>query len=172
MLSKTKLRASLLGLGLILGILTSTVAAQPAAPNLQQNGKFRRIEQPLSLKVGVTLGGIALIGLELWWFQFSKTKAQQAEDHQGVQEINITVDGGYSPSRIMLLAGQPARLNFFRKDPNSCLEKVLLPDFHKSVDLHLNQTTVVELSPQEAGTYIFHCGMNMFRGTLDVQDRG
>ncbi len=33
------------------------------------------IDQPLGLKVGVTIGGIALIGLELWWFLFSKSSA-------------------------------------------------------------------------------------------------
>ncbi|MDB9375942.1 hypothetical protein [Nodularia sphaerocarpa] len=33
------------------------------------------IEQPLALKVGVTIGGLGLIGLELWWFLFSKSAA-------------------------------------------------------------------------------------------------
>jgi len=34
--------------------------------------EFSPIEQPLSLKVGITLGGLSLIGLELWWFLGSK----------------------------------------------------------------------------------------------------
>lgn len=169
MLPKDKLLNNLFGLGLLLGILTSTAVAQPTDSNSQQTSQFRRIEQPLSLKVGVTLGGLALIGLELWWFQFSKTKAQRAEVHQGFQEIDVIVDGGYDPNRIMLQAGRPVRLNFLRKDPSSCLEKVILPDFHKSVDLILNNTTTVEFTPQQPGTYTFHCGMNMFRGTLNVQ---
>ncbi len=38
-------------------------ATQPATTN-----QFRRIEKPLGLKIAVTLGGLALIGLELWWF--------------------------------------------------------------------------------------------------------
>ncbi|MEL7350288.1 MAG: hypothetical protein AAF171_15790 [Cyanobacteria bacterium P01_A01_bin.116] len=35
-------------------------------------GEFRRIEQPLSLKVGVAGAGAGLMGLELWWFLFRK----------------------------------------------------------------------------------------------------
>ncbi len=174
MLSKDKLWNGLLSLGLLLGILTGTAAAQSPGPTSgnSSSGQFERIEQPLALKVGVTLGGIALIGLELWWFQFSKTKAQQAQVHQGIQEVDVTVDGGYEPSRIVVQAGQPVRLNFFRKDSSSCLEKVLLPDFHKSADLVLNDTTTIEFTPQRPGRYPFHCGMNMFHGIVEVQPFG
>ena len=42
------------------------------------------IEQPLSLKILVTLGGLGLIGAEAWWFLFSKTKTQQATSRQGI----------------------------------------------------------------------------------------
>ena len=54
----------------------------------------------------------------------------------------------YLPDRIVVSAGQPVRLNFFRKDPSSCLEKVLFPDFHKAANLRLNQTTSVEFTPE------------------------
>ena len=67
---------SLISLGLLLGMNQISVAenrqSQPTAPV-----RFPRIEQPLALKVGVTLGGVALIGLELWWFLGSKTKRHQ-----------------------------------------------------------------------------------------------
>jgi len=35
-------------------------------------GEFQRIDQPISTKIAVTLGGLGLIGLELWWFLLSK----------------------------------------------------------------------------------------------------
>jgi plastocyanin domain-containing protein len=40
--------------------------------------QFRRIEQPLWLKGGITAGGVGLIGLELWWFlgHHAKSSAQ------------------------------------------------------------------------------------------------
>ncbi|TBR56856.1 copper-transporting ATPase [Westiellopsis prolifica IICB1] len=65
--------------------------------------------------------------------------------------------------------GEPVRLKFERKDPSSCLEQVVIPDFHIAADLPLNQVTTVEFTPKQAGTYLFTCGMNMFRGAIAVQ---
>ncbi len=43
----------------------------PANSSAQTN-QFRWVEQPLGLKVGVTVGGLALMGIELWWFLSTK----------------------------------------------------------------------------------------------------
>lgn len=163
---------SLIGLGFSLALTIPDVAAQMPMeqPTAGTEAQFQRIEQPLALKAGVTGGGIALIGLELWWFLFSKTKVQKVASEAGMQEITITVDGGYEPDRIRVSAGQPVRLKFLRRDPSSCLEKVLIPDFQIAEDLPLHQTTPVEFTPQEPGSYPFTCGMNMFRGTVEVRD--
>jgi plastocyanin domain-containing protein len=150
-------------------IFGAAQVSQAKTETTHTSNKFSRIEQPLSLKILVTLGGLGLIGAQAWWFLLSKTKTQQATSHQGIQELEITVDGGYTPDRIVVQVGQLVRLNFFRKDPSSCLEKVLLPDFHKALNLQVNQTTTVEFIPEKPGEYTFHCGMNMFRGVLVVQ---
>ena len=174
MFNKKTIVGSLTGLGFLLGVTSNLAVAQmphQMSPNSseEQTTQFRRIEQPLGLKAGVTVGGIALIGLELWWFLWSKTKSQQAETNQGIQEVTITVDGGYEPSRVVVNVGQPVRLNFLRRDPSSCLEKVLLPDFHIAQDLDLNHVTPIEFTPEKPGEYPFTCGMNMFRGVVEVQ---
>lgn len=161
---KKMLFTFLLSLGLIFA------SAQVSPAQVKSTSKFSRIEQPLSLKLLVTLGGLGFIGAEGWWFLFSKTKSQRAATSQGIQELEIVVDGGYEPDRIVVNSGQPVRLNFLRKDPSSCLEQVLLPDFHKAIDLQLNKTTSVEFTPTQAGEYTFHCGMNMFRGVVKVQE--
>ncbi|WP_040897580.1 cupredoxin domain-containing protein [Xenococcus sp. PCC 7305] len=161
---KKMLFSFLLSLGLIFA------SAQVSPAQVKSTSKFSRIEQPLSLRLLVTLGGLGLIGAEGWWFLFSKTKSQRASTSQGIQELEIVVDGGYTPDSILVNLGQPVRLNFLRKDPSSCLEKVLLPDFHKALDLQLNKTTSVEFTPTQAGEYTFHCGMNMFRGVVKVQE--
>ncbi len=70
----TKFWGSIISLGLLLGMTLGVQAAEMPATSGNQ---FRRIEQPLSLKVGVTVVGLALIGLELWWFLFSKTKSNK-----------------------------------------------------------------------------------------------
>lgn len=150
----------------------ATVSSVNAAPEAETRDKFDTIPQPLPVKIAVTAGGLALIGLELWWFLGSKTEAQQAaESDEGIQEIDITVDGGYQPDRIVVEAGKPVRLNFFRKDPSSCVEQVILPDFNRSQELKLDDTTPVEFTPKKPGQYEFHCGMNMVRGELVVRDR-
>lgn len=179
MISKKVVMANLAGMGLWLGLFSSLTvlpeadsanAQMPmATPEAEQPTQFRRLEQPLGLKIGVVAGGAALIGLELWWFLFSKQQSQKAAAKQGVQELTITVDGGYEPSRVVVSAGQPVRLNFFRKDPSSCLETVLLPDFHIARKLNLNQVTSVEFTPEKSGQYPFTCGMNMFRGVVEVE---
>lgn len=173
MFSRSKIWGSLAGIGFLLCVPSGIAVAQmPMEMRVSESGQtsqFRQIDHPLSLKAGVTLGGLALIGLELWWFLVSKTKAQQAETHQGIQEVTITVDGGYEPPRVVVSSGQPVRLNFFRRDPSSCLERVVLPDFHIAQDLDLNYVTPVEFKPEKPGQYPFQCGMNMFRGVVEVQ---
>ncbi len=166
MKTKSKLCIALISLGLLAAIPAGATAAEMPASHTNQ---FRRIEQPLGLKVGVTLGGLALIGAELWWFLYKKPKAQQAENQQGVQEIDIAVDGGYQPDYIVVRAGEPVRLNFLRKDDSSCLEEVLLPDFGIDAHLPVNKTVPVEFTPEKPGEYQFTCGMRMFRGRIEVR---
>ncbi len=84
MLSKSQTLRYFMGLGLLLSITSSVPAiAATSAQMSTQNTQFRQIEQPLVLKLGVTLAGAALIGLELWWFVASKNKALQTTANQG-----------------------------------------------------------------------------------------
>ncbi|MBD2246965.1 cupredoxin domain-containing protein [Nostoc sp. FACHB-888] len=174
MLNKTALIGSIASLGVVFGIASGEAVAQNSheahSSATVQTNQFQRIEQPLGNKVAVTLGGLGLTGLEIWWFLLSKPKSQKAVATSGnIQEATVTVDGGYEPSRIVVQAGKPVRLKFERKDPSSCLEQVLIPDFHIAADLPLNQATTVEFTPETTGEYTFTCGMNMFRGAIAVQ---
>lgn len=98
----------------------------------------------------------------------SKPKSRKATTTGGLQEVTVTVDGGYDPNHIVVVAGQPVRLNFYRKDPSSCLEEVRFPDFRIAQALPVNQTTPIEFTPTQPGRYEFACGMNMVRGTVEV----
>jgi len=166
MLKRLYILGFCLSLGMFFGLAPTRKLLASELPT--PTNQFLQIEQPLWLKAGVALGGISLVGLELWWFLLSKTKAQQARPSPGTQEIEITVDGGYTPDRVVVRSGQPVRLNFLRKDPSDCLERVLLPDFNRSELLKLDEMTSVEFTPNRVGTYSFHCGMNMFHGTILV----
>ena len=73
MFKKNHIWCSIISLGLLFGAVQIAVA-QMSKTESEQSSQFRRIEQPLALKVAVTLGGLGLIGTELWWFLFRKTK--------------------------------------------------------------------------------------------------
>ena len=161
-----------LGEAIALTAMEAGVAAPEASMEMPHGStstpEFQKIEQPLGVKLGVTAAGVGLIGLELWWFLGSKPRSQKAQSQKGIQELDIAVDGGYEPNRIVVQAGQPVRLTFFRKDPTRCLEQVLIPDFRIAKDLPLNKRTAIEFTPQQPGDYPFTCGMNMYRGVIQV----
>jgi plastocyanin domain-containing protein len=73
MFSRKMMIGSLAGLGFWLSLTAGVAVAQMPDKPSKQADQFRRIEQPLELRVAVTMGGLALINLELWWF-LSKQK--------------------------------------------------------------------------------------------------
>jgi plastocyanin len=107
--------------------------------------------------------------------QLQKKSAQSTQGQvtkPAVQELNITVDGSYSPNSLVLTVGTPVRLKFVRKDTGGCTSKVLIPDFNIAQNLPEGQTTTIEFTPTKAGTYKFTCGMKMVSGTILVKDPG
>ena len=118
----------------------------------------------------VTVTGLGLAAFVLWYFFFSaRQTASAVSSSGGVQEVDITVKGGYSPDVIEVERGKTVQLNFYRDEENSCSEELLMPDFNIRRDLPAFQTTLVELLPKEAGKFEFTCGMGMLRGALVVK---
>ncbi len=117
----------------------------------------------------VTIGGVLLSVAVAWYFWFSERKGVKLSAAGGVQEVLITVQGGYSPDVIVVEAGKPVRLSFHRKETASCSEQVLFPDFGKQATLTPFKTVSLEFTPEKPGEYGFQCGMGMLRGTMIVQ---
>lgn len=115
-------------------------------------------------KILVTIIGIAGIIFTYWFFLMKKDKEISVSGN-----INVIVDGGYSPSLISIKKGQKVTLNFLRKDKNSCLEQILFPDFKIKKHLPLNEIVPVEIMSQKTGEYEFSCEMGMFHGKLVVK---
>lgn len=115
----------------------------------------------------INLGGLALIGLIVWWFWLSRPRARHVS---GAGPIEIIVDNGvYTPARIEVPAGQPVMLRFVRKDASPCAEKVLFDDLDINADLPLGKPKDVTVTPPRPGEYEFTCQMRMYRGTLVVR---
>ena len=122
-------------------------------------------------EIGVVIGGVALVGLVLWYFFGEREQVSAAVTAAGVQEIKITVKGGYSPDVVVVRAGVPVRLNFYRDETASCSEQVIFGDFHIARDLPAFKTTPVEFTPDKPGEFTWTCGMNMLRGKLIVEPK-
>jgi plastocyanin domain-containing protein len=121
-------------------------------------------------KIIVTIAGLALIAWIIRYFWLWKGETVKAQVRgQGIQEIDVTVKGGYQPASIVVKAGQPVRLNFTRREASTCGEEVVLPSFGKRAHLPQDQTVSVEVVPEKPGEYEFTCGMNMYRGSLIAQ---
>ncbi|HYS59386.1 MAG TPA: cupredoxin domain-containing protein [Gemmatimonadales bacterium] len=117
----------------------------------------------------VTAVGLAAIVWVLWYFLFSKGSQALAPTVAGVQEVRVLVKGGYTPDTIVVRAGEPVRLQFYRDETADCSERVVFEDFGIDAALPAFQTTPVEFTPEEAGEFRFRCGMNMLKGVLVVE---
>lgn len=114
-------------------------------------------------KIIVSIAGVLGMLFTYWFFLMKKEKVFNAQDF-----VDITVEGGYSPEVISIPNKKTTKLNFYRKDPSSCLEEVVLADFKIRKQLPLNQKVTVEITPEKIGEYSISCGMNMFHGKIVV----
>ena len=116
----------------------------------------------------VLLAAVAAIA-GLGWFFFAPRKATRPQLAGGVQRVEVTVRGGYSPDVIRVRQGVPVELVFDRQESGDCTSRVVFADFALSAALPAYQRTTVRLDPGEAGSFGFACGMNMVHGTLVVE---
>jgi plastocyanin domain-containing protein len=126
------------------------------------------------IQIAVTAAGGAAIAWVLWYFLLSRGTAVAAAvgGAGGVQEVRILVKGGYTPDTIVVQAGKPVRLQFYRDETADCSERVVFERFKIDQMLPAFQTTAVEFTPTEPGEYPFRCGMNMLKGLLVVEPPG
>lgn len=121
-------------------------------------------------QITVTLAGVALIAVIVWFFWLKKEEGVRATlTSSGHQEATILVKGGYNPAVVRVEAGKPVRLTFRREETSACSDTVVLEGFGKRADLPEGQLVPVEFLPKEPGEYPFACGMGMLRGTVIVQ---
>lgn len=117
------------------------------------------------------LGFGALIVALLFATAFVSGKRSQQADvsgsgitlENGVQVIDISVKGGYSPSKIVAKAGVPTELRFTTKGTYDCSSIVAIPSIGFQETLPATGTEMVTLSAdQAAGTLQGQCGMGMY----------
>ena len=62
-------------------------------------------------KILVTIIGFLGMGFTYWFFLMKKEKEIEVKD-----EVDIIVEGGYSPNVISIKKGKTTKINFIRKD--------------------------------------------------------
>jgi len=116
----------------------------------------------------VNLGVLAAVAGIVWYFWLQKKEGVAAAVVGGIQEVAVTVKGGYDPDTIRVKVGTPVRLNFTRVESSMCSEMVVFDGLNKSVKLPEGETVAVDFTPEAPGKIPFQCQMGMLRGTVVV----
>lgn len=116
----------------------------------------------------VNLLGLAAVGWIAWYFWFRTKQGVAAAVVGGLQEVAVTVKGGYDPDTIVVKAGTPVRLNFTRRESSMCSEMVVFDGIDRSAKLPEGETVPVEFTPEAPGEIPFQCQMGMLRGKVVV----
>ncbi|MFD8308369.1 heavy metal translocating P-type ATPase [Streptomyces sp. NPDC059690] len=117
----------------------------------------------------VVIAAAAVLIAALGRYFFGPRRAGSARLEDGVQRVEVTVRGGYSPDVIKVRQGVPVELVFDRQEAGECTSRVVFPDLKVGAGLPAHTRTTVRLSPDRPGSYGFACGMNMIHGTLVVE---
>lgn len=85
--------------------------------------------------------------------------------------VKIKVDeNGFSPSSIEAEAGHKLNLVFNRADAKGCGSTVVMPKYKIRKSLPVGKDVVVSITPTDAGTISFTCGMGMYKGSIVVSE--
>ena len=115
---------------------------------------------------GIALAALALIVLINWFFLGKRRAAvATAAAPGGPVDVQVRVEGGYSPSIIEVPAGSRVRMTLDRREDNPCSDELVIPDFGIRRTLPAFTTTVVEFTATP-GTHEFKCGMGMLHGSI------
>lgn len=86
-----------------------------------------------------------------------------------VREIEVVVERGYHPGRVVIAAGERVRLKFLRREAGGCSRELVIPSLGLRRELPQGTEVAIDLPELGAGEYAFTCGMNMLRGSLVVE---
>ncbi len=96
--------------------------------------------------------------------------AAGAQAPQQVQDIYIKAlsTGGYDHPQVSVRKGIPVRLHFSADSGAGCGRAFYLDGFNVRLVSNGGEEQVAEFTPDQAGTFAYHCGMWMFRGSMVV----
>ena len=122
------------------------------------------------MRIAAIVIALILIAFIIWWFFGKHTEsAGKSTIVNDEQTATIVVNGGYSPSTVILKKGIPAQVNFDMHDSTACLSHVVFEQLGVNKDLTKQQITTINIPTDKAQTFDFACGMDMFHGKVIVK---
>jgi heme/copper-type cytochrome/quinol oxidase subunit 2 len=110
------------------------------------------------------------IRLPAYLQQATQETRAEAVQKDGRQEIDLTIaNSAYSPNVLVVKRGIPLRINVRAEETAGCGSEIVIPDFNIRKIVGAGTSGVIELTPNAAGTFKFHCSMDMARGKIIVQ---
>ncbi|MCD7135833.1 cupredoxin domain-containing protein [Limosilactobacillus balticus] len=123
-----------------------------------------------NLRIVAIIIALLSIAFIVWWFFGKHTEsAGKSTIVNDEQTATIVVNGGYSPSTVILKKGIPAQINFDMHDSTACLSHVVFEQLGVNKDLTKQKVTTVNIPTDKAQTFNFACGMDMFHGKVIVK---
>ncbi len=122
------------------------------------------------MRIAAIVIALILIAFIIWWFFGKYTEsAGKSTIVNDEQTATIVVNGGYSPSTVILKKGIPAQVNFDMHDSTACLSHVVFEQLGVNKDLTKQKITTINIPTDKAQTFNFACGMDMFHGKVIVK---
>ena len=122
------------------------------------------------MRIAAIVIALILISFIVWWFFGKHTEsAGKSTIVNDEQTATIVVNGGYSPSTVILKKGIPAQVNFDMHDSTACLSHVVFEQLGVNEDLTKQKITTINIPTDKAQTFNFACGMDMFHGKVIVK---
>lgn len=122
------------------------------------------------MRIAVIIIALLLIAFIVWWFFGKHTEsAGKSTIVNDGQTATIVVNGGYSPSTVILKKGIPAQVNFDMHDSTACLSHVVFEQLGVNKDLTKQKIATINIPTDKAQTFNFACGMDMFHGKVIVK---
>ncbi len=113
--------------------------------------------RPISI---LSLAWLALAG----WLGAAPVASAQTRD------VDVVIaDGHYRPSRIVVRAGERARLRVVRHEDAACTAELVIASLGVRVALPPHRAVFVELPALAPGEHEITCGMGMHQATLVVE---
>ncbi len=122
------------------------------------------------MRIAAIVIALLLIAFIVWWFFGKHTEsAGKSTIVNDEQTATIVVNGGYSPSTVILKKGIPAQVNFDMHDSTACLSHVVFEQLGVNEDLTKQKITTINIPTDKVQTFNFACGMDMFHGKVIIK---